>query len=123
MTACCVAFRLILLAARFGGCLQSTIKIINCKLCFMEVRLDIFTGCVTANMILINETNIWSNTMLDHFWILQILALLARYHRKKVPSQKDEDFASLPDEVSVTSYIFVSFQIPSLLSELLISGT
>ena len=31
----------------------------------------------------------------------QILALLARYHRKKVPSSKDEDFAKLPEEVSV----------------------
>ncbi|XP_073390715.1 uncharacterized protein [Physcomitrium patens] len=30
---------------------------------------------------------------------IEILALLARYHRKKVPSQKDEDFAKLPEEV------------------------
>ncbi|KAG0575333.1 hypothetical protein KC19_VG337700 [Ceratodon purpureus] len=30
---------------------------------------------------------------------IEILALLARYHRKKVPSQKDEDFAALPEEV------------------------
>jgi len=44
-----------------------------------------------------------SNVMSDR---LQILALLVRYHRKKVPSQKDEDFASLPDEVSVSSFIY-----------------
>lgn len=29
---------------------------------------------------------------------IEILALLVRYHRKKVPSQKDVDFANLPDE-------------------------
>nr|CAJ00560.1 exopolyphosphatase [Physcomitrium patens] len=32
---------------------------------------------------------------------IEILALLARYHRKKVPSQKDEDFAKLPEEAVV----------------------
>lgn len=37
--------------------------------------------------------------MLDHHLVLQILALLVRYHRKKVPSSKDEDFAKLPEEV------------------------
>ncbi|CAM6048324.1 unnamed protein product [Sphagnum compactum] len=30
---------------------------------------------------------------------IEILALLARYHRKKVPSLKDEDFATLPEEI------------------------
>lgn len=30
---------------------------------------------------------------------IEILALLVRYHRKKVPSSKDEDFAKLPEEV------------------------
>jgi hypothetical protein len=29
----------------------------------------------------------------------QIIALLAKYHRKKVPSSKDGDFAMLPEEV------------------------
>jgi exopolyphosphatase/pppGpp-phosphohydrolase len=30
---------------------------------------------------------------------IEIIALLARYHRKKVPTLKDEDFATLPEEV------------------------
>eukprot|EP00897_Mesotaenium_endlicherianum_P004785 jgi/Mesen1/4334/ME000022S03625 len=30
---------------------------------------------------------------------VEIIALLARYHRKKVPSSKDEDLAKLPEEV------------------------
>ncbi len=32
-------------------------------------------------------------------WFGQIIALLAKYHRKKVPSSKDGDFAMLPEEV------------------------
>lgn len=47
------------------------------------------------------------NVVSDCFWMLQILALLVRYHRKKVPSQKDEDFANLPDEVSVSSVVLL----------------
>lgn len=47
------------------------------------------------------ERNLKLGIMSDHYLMLQILALLARYHRKKVPSQKDEDFAKLPEEVSL----------------------
>lgn len=72
----------------------------------MEVKTR-RNGLYACGLLFFGEKFLKSNVMSDRFWMLQILALLVRYHRKRVPSQKDEDFANLPDEVSVSSFMFL----------------